>query len=300
MVRSETMGMYRSAGNAEPWHLVRKVFLLLLLVVALALGLVLLLERGSPAPMLLFNLLAAASIGTVTGLGSRAVLRRRHWLIRAVVSGSLSIVGLVLLGYLTEAKSGVGPLDLQLRRVNWLDRAGIALQLPVLPGNSPTDLLDVAHMVIAMDLSWLALRAWHRGTRLTTGETMQGRWPPATAVTPTPVRAPISAAASTPAVRQVTRSRPRPVIRARKIGRLMVSKAIAIRPRNGVGRGRGLFRRRLAVQLAAYEEHRCPYCLEDIKRNDIRGSVECPICHTLHHKDCWDITGTCQVPHLNG
>ena len=38
----------------------------------------------------------------------------------------------------------------------------------------------------------------------------------------------------------------------------------------------------------------------DIKRNDIRGSVECPICHTLHHKDCWDITGTCQVPHLNG
>jgi len=28
--------------------------------------------------------------------------------------------------------------------------------------------------------------------------------------------------------------------------------------------------------------------------------VECPICHTMHHKDCWDITGTCQVPHLNG
>jgi uncharacterized Zn-finger protein len=54
------------------------------------------------------------------------------------------------------------------------------------------------------------------------------------------------------------------------------------------------------VQIAAFEEHRCPYCLQDIKRDDIRGSVECPICHTLHHKDCWDITGTCQVPHLNG
>jgi hypothetical protein len=45
--RAETMGMYRSARITEPWHLVRKVFLLLLLVVALALGLVLLLERSA-------------------------------------------------------------------------------------------------------------------------------------------------------------------------------------------------------------------------------------------------------------
>jgi hypothetical protein len=27
--------------------------------------------------------------------------------------------------------------------------------------------------------------------------------------------------------------------------------------------------------------------------------VECDVCHALHHKDCWDITGFCQVPHLN-
>jgi hypothetical protein len=27
--------------------------------------------------------------------------------------------------------------------------------------------------------------------------------------------------------------------------------------------------------------------------------VECEVCHTLHHKDCWDVTGICQVPHLN-
>jgi hypothetical protein len=69
---------------------------------------------------------------------------------------------------------------------------------------------------------------------------------------------------------------------------------------NAVGRRRNLLHRRPAVQIAAYEEHRCPYCLQDIQRNDVRSSVECPICHTLHHKDCWDITGTCQVPHLNG
>ena len=46
------MGLYRSAGNAEPWHLIRKVFLLLLVVTALALGLVYLLQWGRPAPPL--------------------------------------------------------------------------------------------------------------------------------------------------------------------------------------------------------------------------------------------------------
>jgi ribosomal protein L37AE/L43A len=58
-------------------------------------------------------------------------------------------------------------------------------------------------------------------------------------------------------------------------------------------------RKKLRVQLALVEEHRCPYCLENVTRADPRGVVECNVCHTLHHKDCWDITGSCQVPHLN-
>jgi ribosomal protein L37AE/L43A len=57
--------------------------------------------------------------------------------------------------------------------------------------------------------------------------------------------------------------------------------------------------RKARVQLALVEEHRCPYCLETVTRTDPNGVVECTICHTLHHKDCWNITGTCQVPHLN-
>ena len=53
------------------------------------------------------------------------------------------------------------------------------------------------------------------------------------------------------------------------------------------------------VTLAAFDEHRCPYCLEEVKRNDPRGVVICPVCKAYHHKDCWDITGRCQVPHDN-
>ena len=56
--------------------------------------------------------------------------------------------------------------------------------------------------------------------------------------------------------------------------------------------------RKPQVQLSEEEEHRCPYCLELIEPDDPLGVVECKICHTLHHADCWAITGTCQVPHL--
>ena len=51
------------------------------------------------------------------------------------------------------------------------------------------------------------------------------------------------------------------------------------------------------VKLNGTEEHRCPYCLEIVHKNDPRGVVICPDCGTWHHKDCWDITGSCQVAH---
>ncbi len=53
-----------------------------------------------------------------------------------------------------------------------------------------------------------------------------------------------------------------------------------------------------AIRLIGQEEHRCPYCLELVNENDPAGVVICPVCHAYHHKNCWDITGTCQVPHI--
>lgn len=54
------------------------------------------------------------------------------------------------------------------------------------------------------------------------------------------------------------------------------------------------------VRLLGEEEHRCPFCLELVEPDDTRGMVECPICHTRHHADCWAVTGACQVPHYHG
>jgi hypothetical protein len=53
------------------------------------------------------------------------------------------------------------------------------------------------------------------------------------------------------------------------------------------------------IRLVGAEEHKCPYCLQPVSPHDPRGVVTCPICKTRHHKDCWDITGMCQVPHYH-
>jgi ribosomal protein L37AE/L43A len=53
----------------------------------------------------------------------------------------------------------------------------------------------------------------------------------------------------------------------------------------------------LDIRLVGAEEHRCPYCLQSVTRRDPRGIVICPDCKTWHHKDCWSITGMCQIPH---
>ncbi len=56
-------------------------------------------------------------------------------------------------------------------------------------------------------------------------------------------------------------------------------------------------RHQKAVRFVGKEEMRCPYCLQIIDPKDPKGIVVCPICHSPHHKECWDITGSCQVPH---
>jgi len=53
------------------------------------------------------------------------------------------------------------------------------------------------------------------------------------------------------------------------------------------------------VKLMGAEEHVCPYCLEEVTRDDPHGVEICDECHTWHHRDCWSITGGCGVAHRN-
>lgn len=79
-----------------------------------------------------------------------------------------------------------------------------------------------------------------------------------------------------------------PVRAVRSLGGPRLSNLVVAKPRRI---------RRKDVKLLGETEHRCPYCLELVKKNDARGVVICPECKTWHHKDCWDITGSCQVAH---
>jgi len=280
------------------WHLVRKTFLLFLSVVALALGLAILYRHRGGFPLMLFNLLADTSLGLIAGFGARIVLSQRHWFIRVSASTAMAVIGLVVLGYCTNWMSGIGPLHAGLVEVHWLDSLHIPLRLPLQFKQGQTDWLDLAYLVIATDTSWIALRAWkpraagavEQSAR--PARSIRGQKQPRisqevsqpVSVTPGP-----RTSSSSPLVR--------PKIKNRKFGRPMISKPAASVQQAG-SRHWGL-RRKPRIQLAVYEEHRCPYCLEPVKRNDPRGSVECEVCHALHHKDCWDITGACQVPHLN-
>jgi len=69
---------------------------------------------------------------------------------------------------------------------------------------------------------------------------------------------------------------------------------------NVVGAGGAIGLEKLAKSAPdGYTFGTTAFSLQAIAPRDPRGVVTCPICKTRHHKDCWDITGMCQVPHYH-
>ena len=259
---------------SKPGRLLRRLVLLLLLTAAYALGLVLLFFKVSWYPLILFRIFAAGIVAVVSGFGTRLLLQDRHWLVRSITASVMPLVGLAVLGYFSDWEIGIDVISLSRGYVSWA---------------------DLIHMVVGITASWAALWAWYRpGTREIETSTNFTSYRP---VTPQDhrVRLPrswslqprmrISAGTS---ARSGNGSRPQ--VRAR-------AKFVTKQPTRPKRRSSLLSRTH--VQLAVVEEHRCPYCLEPVSRNDPGGVKECEVCHTLHHADCWAITGMCQVPHLN-
>jgi len=288
---------FDSNSNSERWHLGRKLILLILLVIALALGLVILFRHKADFPLLMFNIFADATLGVAAGLAVRVVLKQRNWFVQGLVCAALAVIGLLVLGYFTGGKSGIVFSVVRFFSVNWLSQLHIPLKLPLQIKNSPMDWLSAAYLVIVMDISWIVLRAWkHSSPRaVETSVAPSGR-------TRKPARVPhtnILPRFTFPKI-QLRGSNAKPKVRKKRSERPLVSTSTASGSVKPVRSRRwNPLQRKPQIQLAVYEEHRCPYCLEEVKRNDPRGVVECEVCHALHHKDCWDITGACQVPHLN-
>lgn len=256
----------------KPTHLFRKLVLLILLTAAYALGMILLLPKVPWFPLILFAVFANGALALVAGFGTRLLLAGRGWFIRAVVAALLPVAGMAVLGYFSDWEIGIDVISLSLGYVSWA---------------------DLAQLITGVLASWAALWAWHHPAprevhSATTAEPVRST----RVVQPRRVRSGRSWSLGT-RLRTGTGTAAQPGDSRGGHARLVTRQPS--RPRRPV---RSLVRHP-HVQLALVEEHRCPYCLEPVLRTDPRGVKECEICHTLHHADCWAITGTCQVPHLN-
>ena len=269
---------------AENSNLSRKLVLLFLLVIASALGLLLLFRAKPHYPVWFQDWFAAVTLAVVAGFGSRWILNRRNGLIRFLVATATYLVGLFMLGLVSKWKYGIGPWEFWPKQVDvgGLIQVGVGLFILVL-----------------VFLAWRP-RAPVIAKTVTAPEPV-AEPKPVPVPSPQPSRSSPVKSEKRRSIMEFLKLTPRSV-KVKRIGRSRPKKAVRtltqadlpVRPKR-----RNFFRGKPKVQIALVEEHRCPFCLEPVSRGDPRGVVECPVCHTLHHKDCWEITGVCQVPHYN-
>jgi hypothetical protein len=229
------------------------------------------------------KLVSAAGIGLTAGYFTRVLLAGRRPFLKLMVSLGGVLAGLLTLGALTGWRSGIGPLDFNRATIDWrglvllLGAAGcgviasLAYRKPIkssLPSPEDEESVYAQSALLSSQVATPNTQVAHP-TRSPTRKKSVGKSPKGGLAKKKKIAAkktvkPVSVKQKKPATKTVIRKHS--------------SKKIVIAP---------------------VEVHRCPYCLEPVKRNDPRGVVECDICHTLHHADCWAITGTCQVPHYN-
>lgn len=293
--------------------LFRKLVLLLLLIGAAVLWIVVWFRQDPDFPLLPSTFFVDASLGLVAGFGARLVLRNRDGFVRYSIAILIAVIGMYMIGALTAWVLGIGPILFeekfaeQLREIkfdrdffNQIGSLGIGSR--VLFDFSKLDWADSAHLAVTLVMTVLSMQAWRRPTPAYPQEPVELTSMPAPAPRATPSR---RSRRFSPNGRAHVQSDngsarlmpgPQPGLRSNNRTRNGVKrvKEPVVRPKK-----RRLLQRKPKIQFALVEEHRCPYCLDPVSRNDPRGVKECEVCHTLHHADCWAITGVCQVPHLN-
>lgn len=284
LAQTATMSQTNSSHTATRSFFFPKLLLLFLLVMASAFGLIQLFRAKPDYPLWLQSWFAVITLAVVAGFGSRWVLNRRSGFIRFIVAMVTYLSGLFLLGFLSEWKYGIGPFEFWPKQV---------------------DVDGLAQVGAGLVIFLLVFLAWRKRSP----SIAQAVAAPQSIPTPTPKveRTPVRKPSPAP-TKSVNR---KSILGFLRPAQASVKKTRAGRAgsKNKVKPGRAptpvsqkksrSWRGRPKVQLAIVEEHRCPFCLEPVSRVDPRGVVECDVCHTLHHKDCWEITGVCQVPHYN-
>jgi hypothetical protein len=227
---------------------------------------------------------ADLAVALAASLSARFTFYDRNWFVRFLAALVALLIGLFSLGVLTNWDMGIGSINAWRRQVEWIEVIQLAGSLIVLLvalrawwrppvqvdefEDEPEPARAAVRRTRRSQSHEPKLPRFHLPTSWTSGSSRNGRL-------------------------KVRKSRSNARAAASEPDRVVVSRPI--KP----ARSRRRKARKPELQLSVYEEHRCPYCLEEVKRNDPRGVKQCDICHTLHHADCWNVTGMCQIPHLN-
>lgn len=280
----QSSAMSSSSQPSREHGIVRRLVMLLLFTAGIVFWMSVLYRYQNRLPQMLMMIFADLAIALAAGLGARLTFYGQNWISRVLVAVAALLLGLFGLGYLTNWAIGIGPVE------SWQKRI---------------DPLEIAQVVGGLAVVLLSLRAWWR----TTLQIDEAEFAPPPARVARRERRARTTTSQLPRFRlpQSWTSRSKAngrlrVNRSRTNGRAIhdPDRVVVSRPvKPARSRRRKLAQRKPELQLSVHEEHRCPYCLEEVRRNDPRGIKECDICHTLHHADCWNVTGMCQIPHLN-
>lgn len=227
------------------------------------------------------SLAATTGLGLVAGFAARYMLRGRIGLLRLLAAWAAILVGQLLLGLLTAGQIGVGPVRVPLDSPDWrgLWHCALSIWASLLALYAwPSRSIEEQPVEARPSLWQYPRNAWHAFTEWVRGipQGLRRRF----------VRVSTAPDPASTRVRSGLQSAPAPRTREHRNGE---SKHQLNRQRKA--------KRMREIHVMGTEESRCPYCLDIVQPNDVRGIVICPICRARHHADCWAITGMCQVPH---
>jgi len=288
-LRTSTMSMplydqpFEETGP-EQYHLLRKLAILLLLVASASLWMYILFdEERLDLTIIVQEISAGACIALVAGLGAQLILSKRDGFFRFVAAMTGDVAGVYLLGFVSDGRYGISKFGWLPKAIDYdgLNLIGlgfiIVLFISLLFRRTRTVIIPESVQVLPSERD-SDISSNVQIEPMDSGQASRVSFP---RVSWSGFFAPNSHQAGPSNGRSSRRIQPAKV------------KPMAAPKQRSRRRGKA------RVQLALVEEHRCPYCLELVSRSDPHGVAECKVCHALHHKDCWDITGSCQVPHLN-
>lgn len=246
--------------------------LILTIVAAVGFGVLLLIPffKNSTVDPTIYDFATAVAIGIVAGFFSRVLLSERTAPLKLISAWIATIAGMLTTAVITGGVIGLAAFQ-----------------------RSFTDWYALSQVAVSGLAAALALTAFQKKNNYLGSS----------------ISLPASLEEDTLSIPDPTAGEITPRFRSRRSSRSSASNAVRVKS----GRGKAILKkaggkaaagakkrsRGKKVTLNGIDEHRCPYCLEPVLPHDKRGVVICPICKAYHHKDCWDITGRCQVPHDN-